>query len=84
MTEMINQDKKNKLKTFIECIERLNGEKQEIVDRLKEVYDEAKHFGLDINIIKKIVAERKKDPSKLEEEQYLFEVYKDALGGDSE
>ena len=78
--EIVNQETRDHLKRYISSIENYEAEKQEITERLKEVYDEAKHTGFDVKTIKKIVADRKKDPSKLEEEQYLLETYRDALG----
>ncbi|NVM36320.1 MAG: DUF2312 domain-containing protein [Candidatus Lokiarchaeota archaeon] len=79
--EIVNQETRDQLIKYIEGIENYEAEKQEIVERLKEIYDEAKSTGFDVKVIRKIVAERKKDPAKLEEEQYLLETYKDALKG---
>jgi len=42
--------------------------------------DEAKSFGFDIKIIRQILKIRKIDDEKLQEQEYLIEVYKDALG----
>jgi uncharacterized protein (UPF0335 family) len=81
MTEIVNKETADQLKRYVEGIENYEAEKQEIVERLKEIYDEAKSTGFDVKTIKKIVADRKKDQDKLEEEQYLLATYKDALEG---
>ena len=80
MTDIINNETREQLKKYIEAIENYEAEKTEISERIKEVCDEAKAVGFDIKTIRTIIKERAKDPSKLEEEQYLLETYKEALG----
>jgi uncharacterized protein (UPF0335 family) len=80
MTDIINNETREQLKKYIEAIENYEAEKTEIFEKIKEVYDEAKAIGFDIKTIRTIIKERAKDPSKLEEEQYLLETYKEALG----
>jgi uncharacterized protein (UPF0335 family) len=70
----------NRLKSIVERIENLEGEKAEIAEVIKGVYSEAKADGFDPKIIKQIVAIRKKDASKQAEEQALLATYMDALG----
>ncbi|MAI17117.1 MAG: DUF2312 domain-containing protein [Rhodobacteraceae bacterium TMED111] len=69
-----------RLLSYIERIERLEEEKTALAEDIKEVYSEAKGIGLDAPTIRKIVAERKKDKDKLQEEKELLEVYKSAIG----
>jgi len=80
-TQMTNldQDTIHKLKHFITSIEAHESEKKEISEMIKEVYDEAKHFGLDVKIIRKIIAERKKTEEEIVNEQILLDTYKEAL-----
>ena len=47
---------------------------------LKEIYGEAKSAGFDPQIMKKIVALRKKSSEQRAEEQALIETYLNALG----
>lgn len=70
----------DELRSFVERIERLNEEKQEIADQAKEVFSEAKGRGFDTKILRKLIALRKKDQSELTEEEMLLETYKEALG----
>ena len=71
---------KGRLESFIQRIERLNEEKDTITADIKEVYAEAKSSGYDDKIMRKIIAERKKDEADRIEEQMLLEAYKNALG----
>jgi uncharacterized protein (UPF0335 family) len=80
MTESINKDTAEKLKKYIEGIEMYEDQKKEIGESIKEIYDEAKSSGFDVKIIRKIISLRKKDKNKLEEEEFLLETYKEALG----
>lgn len=68
------------LKAFIERIERLNSEKDDITSDTKEVYAEAKSNGLDSKIIRKIVARRKRDAQEVAQEEMLIDTYEHALG----
>lgn len=65
---------------FIERYERLEAEKQDIVDQQKEVMAEAKGNGFNVKALRKIIADRKRDADDLAEEQALVELYKSALG----
>lgn len=69
-----------RLRAFIERIERLEEEKKALQEDIKEVYAEAKGVGFDAPTIRKVVAERKKDPDKRAEQLELFDLYKSAIG----
>lgn len=77
---MTDQVAGERLKSFIERVERLETEKQAIADDIKHVYDEAKSTGFDVKIIRKIVSDRKKDDNKRREETELYELYTAAIG----
>jgi uncharacterized protein (UPF0335 family) len=68
------------LRAFIERIERLNEEKAQLGEDIKEVYAEAKGNGFDVKTIRKIVALRKLDPDERREQDALLEIYLEALG----
>lgn len=68
------------LKTLIERIERLEGEKRELGEDIKSVYQEAKRSGFEPKIIRELVKERKADPADLAEQQEKLESYRNALG----
>jgi uncharacterized protein (UPF0335 family) len=69
-----------RLRQFIERIERLEEEKKGIQDDIKDIYAEAKGTGYDPKIIRRIVSLRKKDKEERQEEEELLELYKAALG----
>lgn len=70
----------NQLKALVERIERLEEEKAAIAADVKEVYSEAKAFGFDAKILRKVIALRKQDAEKREQEEELVRVYMAALG----
>jgi uncharacterized protein (UPF0335 family) len=69
-----------RLRSFIERVERLEEEKAQTALDIREVYAEAKGEGYDAKVLRKIVALRKKDPVQRREEEELLELYLSALG----
>ncbi|MBV9521886.1 MAG: DUF2312 domain-containing protein [Alphaproteobacteria bacterium] len=70
----------DRLKSFIERIERLEEEKRALADDIKEVFAEAKGTGFDTKIMRQIIRLRKMDKDDLDEQETLLDVYKRALG----
>ena len=68
------------LKQFIERIERLESEKRDLQEDIKEVFAEAKGSGFDGPTMKEILKLRKKDKADIDEAEYLLDTYKRALG----
>ena len=69
-----------RLKSFIERIERLEEEKRALGDDIKEVFAEAKGSGFDTKIMRQIIKLRRMDKDDLDEQEALLDVYKRALG----
>jgi uncharacterized protein (UPF0335 family) len=69
-----------RLKSFIERVERLEEEKRALTEDIKEVYAEAKGAGFDVKIIRQSGKIRKMDQDDLDEQETLLDVYKRALG----
>jgi uncharacterized protein (UPF0335 family) len=69
-----------RLKSFIERIERLEEEKRTLADDIKEVYSEAKGSGFDTKIMRQLIRLRRMDQDDLDEQESLLDVYKRALG----
>ncbi len=67
------------LRAFIERFERLEAEKKDIADAQKEVMAEAKGRGYDTKALRKVVAERKKDPNDRAEADAVFDMYWGAI-----
>jgi uncharacterized protein (UPF0335 family) len=70
----------NQLQSIVERIEKLEVEKADIADLIKDVYVEAKSNGFDVKILRKVIALRKKDASERKTEEELIAVYMSALG----
>lgn len=71
-----------RLRSFIERIERLNGERAELGEDIKEIYGELSANGYEKKIVRKIVRMRAQDVEKRQEEDALVQVYKLAVGLD--
>ena len=69
-----------RLKSFIERIERLEEEKRVLSGDIKEVYAEAKGTGFEPKIMRQIIKIRRKDKEEVDEEESLLDLYKRALG----
>lgn len=69
-----------RLKSFIERIERMEEEKKAVATDIKEIYSELQATGFDKKTIRKIIALRKIDPDKRREEEMILETYLAALG----
>lgn len=69
-----------RLKSFIERIERLEEEQKALAADKREVYSEAKGGGFDVKIIRKVIARRKLDKADAQEQEALLEVYLNAIG----
>ena len=70
----------DKLKSFIERLERLSEEKNNINFDIKEVFSEAKSSGYDTTIMRKILTLRKMDIEERLEQESLLNTYKNAQG----
>lgn len=70
----------NRLKSFIERVERLEEEKKTLAEDIRDVYSEAKSTGFEPKVMRKIVSLRKTNLEKRREEQELLELYMAALG----
>jgi len=68
------------LRQFIERFERLDAEKAQAAEQQKEVMAEAKGRGYCIKTLRRVIAERKKDPNQRAEEAAVFEMYAEAVG----
>jgi uncharacterized protein (UPF0335 family) len=69
-----------RLRSFIERIERLEDEKKTLADDIKEVYAEAKGTGFDAKIMRQLIRIRRMDKDDLDEQETLLDIYKRALG----
>ena len=71
---------REKLRLTVERIERLEVEKKEVADQIKDVYAEAKAMGYDPKILRQVVRLRKQDRDERQDQESLLETYMIALG----
>ena len=71
---------REKLRQTVARIERLEEEKKEVAEQIKEVYGEAKSLGYDVKALRQVVRMRKQDRREREELEAILDVYLLALG----
>lgn len=69
-----------RLRLFIERIERMAEEKKAIADDMKDVFLEAKSSGYDTKIMREMLRLRKMEPHHLTEFDALVDTYRAELG----
>ena len=70
----------DRLKSFVERIERLNEEKRALVEDVREVFIEVKSAGFEVKAVRAIIRERAQDADDLKEHLAIVEIYKRSLG----
>lgn len=69
----------DRLRSFVERIERLEEEKAALAADIREVYSEAKGTGFDVKILRQLIRLRKMDINERQEQEEILDVYKRAL-----
>ena len=70
----------DRLKSFVERVERLESEKQGLQEDIKEVFAEMKGAGFDTKAVRQIIRLRKMDKADRQEQEAILELYKEAVG----
>ena len=70
----------DRLRLFIERVERLEEDKKAIMEDIKEVYAEAKGEGYDTKIMRQVIRLRKMENHDRQEMEALLDLYLTALG----
>jgi len=78
--DVLNATAQGQLRSIIERVERLEQEKAEIAEQIKEVFAEAKGNGFDTKVLRKVVRIRKQDRAKRMEEEAILDLYLSAIG----
>jgi len=81
-TEVLNETAQSQLRSFIERVETLTTERQEVGAHIRDVLSEAKMQGFDPRIIRKVVSLRGKSRAARQEEEALLDLYAHAAGLD--
>ena len=69
----------DRLRSFVERIERLEEEIKGLTDDKKDIYAEAKGEGFDVKILREVVRLRKQDKNERDERDSLLDLYLHAL-----
>ncbi len=69
-----------RLRSFIERVERLLEGKAALTADIREVYSEAKANGFDTKVMRLIIRLRTLDPADRKEQELLLDLYKRAVG----
>jgi uncharacterized protein (UPF0335 family) len=70
----------DRLKSFVERIEKLEEERKSIGGDIRDVYAEAKGVGYDVKTMRRIVGLRQMDAADRDEAETLLDTYMHALG----
>lgn len=68
------------VRNFVERVERLEGEKKEVAEQIKDVYAEAKARGYDVKALRAVIRRRKQKRDDVEEQDAIIALIEDALG----
>ena len=69
----------DRVHSFVERIEQLDTELQEINEQRKEVFAEAKGEGFDVKVLTEIIKLRNQDKDERDEHETLLDVYMRAM-----
>ena len=70
----------DRLRSIVERVERLEDERKALTADVKDIYTEAKSAGFDVKVIRQLIRIRKQEPSEVEEQDALLDLYKHAIG----
>ena len=69
----------DRLRSFVDRIERLEEEKQALAADIREVYSEAKGAGFDVKVMRQLIRLRKMDKEDRTQMEEILSVYERAL-----
>lgn len=78
--EHLTKAAKEKLKQTVMKIEKLEEERKEVAEQIRDVYAEAKSMGYDVKALRSLIRIRKMDRQEREEAQAILETYMLATG----
>lgn len=69
-----------RLQSLIERIERLEEEKKSLSSDIRDIFAKAKSAGFDVKIMRAIIKLRKMNAADRDEQEFLIDTYRKALG----
>ncbi len=70
-----------RLRSFVERIERIDEDLKAMNEEKKDVFAEAKGEGYDVKILKEVIRLRKQDRDERDEHESLLDLYMNAIEG---
>lgn len=70
----------DKLKQFVDRIERTEKEKADVQAAIKDIYAEARALGFDSKALRALIKSRKKSRQERETEEAILDLYMHAIG----
>ena len=70
---------KDRLRSLVSRIERLNEERKALATDVKDIFGEAKAAGFDVKAMRAVIAMRRKEAAEIEEQETLVLLYRRAL-----
>jgi len=80
----LQESSQKQLRQFVEQIERLEEDKKNLSNDIRDKYTEAAGVGFDKKALKQVVKLRRKSSSERQEEESVLHTYLHALGMDSD
>jgi uncharacterized protein (UPF0335 family) len=74
-----NAGAQERLRALVDRIERLEAEKAEVAEQVKEVYAEAKGEGFAVKVLRLVVRRRRRRREEVREEDETVRLYEDQL-----
>lgn len=76
----IDSATRDRLRSFVERVERLEEERRDIAEQIRDVKAEAKGEGFDLRTLNEVLKLRRMKPHDRIERQELLDIYMHALG----
>lgn len=70
----------DRLRSLIERIERLEEEKKELQNDIRDIFAEAKSSGFDVKAMRAVLKLRKMNAMERDEQEAMVEIYRKAIG----
>ena len=80
MSDIGHNIARDRLRSLIERIERLEEERKSLAADIKDIYTEAASAGFDKRVLRRLIADRRREQADVEEEQTLLDLYRRNLG----
>lgn len=69
----------DRLRSLIECIERLEEEKKGVQSDIRDIFAEAKSAGFDVKAMRAVIKLRKMNVADRDEQELILDTYRKAL-----